>query len=172
MDKYFELITTNWVEVELLANWGDHKEYKWSIIWVNVLFITEWEKKTEYSYSWPSKETETYTWSIWLITNVWSYWERLFNRIKFLFEKQQKEIERIEKIKQKDREEVAQRKKDSEFMEEYKRLCWSSKEFSKHFKIIEKIEELWKRQANLMTEWQENHDEIFRLRKEFYSIAP
>lgn len=162
-EKYLELIRNNGV----LIVWDYKDTISWEIKWIDVTFITRWEEETW----WNGEKKETITTTIGKIQETDTEFARKIWYFAYHQNERDKEFDKQEQRKKLELEKAEeQRKKDAEFMEEYKRLCWSSKEFSKHFKIIEKIEELWKTQVTLMKQWQENHDEIFRLRKEFYSI--
>ena len=170
-DKYLELIETNQVEVNFRGiYWWN--VYEGNILWLNVNFIVKLEEHEEYPYFDEDYRT-TYTYS-WIIGKVQysdcDFGETIYKRISSIYEKQQKEIEEERERKAKADQEEIQRKKDIEFMEEYKRLCGSSKEFSKHFELLDKIEALWNSQIQLLTEWEDNKNQIYKYRKEFYSL--
>lgn len=172
-EKYLEVMKQQWVIVEDLYSNDAGIRIQWKIYGTEVQFsIRRWEEKKYVDFHWESyKMIYYYYWTVWKIQfsggDFWeSIWEIVYNE--YLKQKEEKEKEN-ERISRQIAEEE-QRKKDAEFMEEYERLCWSSKEFSQHFKLLEKIENLWKSQVNLMKQWEENQQEIYNTRKEFYSL--
>jgi len=162
-EKYLELIRTN----GFLIVWDYQDTISWEIRWVDVTFISKYEEKKW----WDGSIIETITTTIGKIQESDTEFARKIWYFAYNQNERDREIKKKEQIRKLELEKAEeQRKKDAEFMEEYKRLCWSSKEFSEHFKLLEKIENLWKSQIQLLNQWEKNQQEIYNTWKEFYSL--
>lgn len=181
-DKYLELIDTNGVD-ELFQNppWF---HYSWKTYYSGVII---WEypieifchRREDESYSYESYGYQSHSYDITYSFNarvgkiesssefarkVWVRMDKLYNKLQ---EEIKEEQERIEK----ETEEVEALAKDKVFIEEYNKLCWSTWEFNKHFKLLDDIESLGKEQIKLLEKWEENKNLIYEKREKFYSLT-
>lgn len=177
-DKYLELIEVNGIDkLQYSPPWFRYegKEYfsgniSW-VQWVWILVWREWRTTCNYS-SMGSEETTTYTygWSIWKIECSSSFAEQVWDKVYKTYQVRQEELKEENERSRKKQEEELQLKKDKMFIEEYNRLCWSTWEFNKQFKLLDEIESLGKEQIKLLEKWEENKELIYKKREQFYSL--
>lgn len=180
-DKYLELIETNGID-KLTQNppwfhYWDKTYYSWSITWikwVNILIYCEIRETMWWydGYGWYKSDISYYYgWWVWKLECSWVFAEKVWKKLNTLYyaeeAKKKKEAERIKE----EQEEANALAKDKIFIEEYNRLCWSTWEFNKHFKLLDEIESLGKEQIKLLEKWEDNKNLIYEKREKFYSLT-
>lgn len=180
-DKYLELIETNGIDkLHMNPPWFRYEDktyFSGVIRWVqNVQILcnrrTSVHMSYDYGYSWRvESEEHIYHVAIWKIESTWYLAEKIWRKMSELYTEQQKEIERERDRLNKEREEANALAKDKIFIEEYNRLCWSTWEFNKQFKLLDEIESLGKEQIKLLEKWEDNKNLIYEKREKFYSLT-
>lgn len=180
-DKYLELIDTNGIDKlqknPSWFNYSDKTYYSWVIAWVKwvqILVYCEIKETMWWYDAYSCYKTDTsyyYWWWIGKIECSWDFAEKIWNKMNNLYyAEESKKKEEAERIKEK-AEEANRLAKDKIFIEEYNRLCWSTWEFNKQFKLLDEIESLGKEQIKLLEKWEENKNLIYEKREKFYSLT-
>lgn len=178
-DKYLELIDTNGID-KLHKNppWFPYmdKAYYSGVIngvkWVRILCYQQEHEEWQYdSYGWGTKTS--YTYHVWIgkIESSSSFAEKIWRRMNALYTEQQQARKQEQERLKKEKEEADTLAKDKIFIEEYNRLCSTTWEFNKHFKLLDEIESLGKEQIKLLEKWEENKNLVYKKREQFYSLS-
>ena len=109
-------------------------------------------------------------WSVWKIDGSSEFAEKVWAKMNRLYMDEQMKAKEEHVRLQEKLEEEKRLKQDQLFIEEYNRLSGSTWEFNKQFKLLKEIDELWKKQVELLKKWEENKNLIYSKREEFYSL--
>lgn len=179
-EKYLELIDTNGVDLlQINPPWfhfSDKTYFSWNIRWVKWVGILVYRAEFEIPCYGPNQYTMdyeveySYGWSVWKIDGSSEFAEKVWAKMNRLYMEEQTKVKEEHARLQEKLEEEKRLKQDQLFIEEYNRLSGSTWEFNKQFKLLKEIDELWKKQVELLRKWEENKNLIYSKREEFYSL--